>query len=103
MSIEEVIKAAVMTDPKSKDDEKELDEEQEFENRERVVFEKTKRQQEQKEYLNRLFVVIESYFRHFWTLVLSVLKTEFLDEKEKTRLDFNLGREKVIFLVAWFM
>ncbi len=69
MSIEEVIKAAVMNDPEPQESqesqEDETDLEQEFQNKDKVVFEKTKRQQEQKEFLNRLFIIVESYFRHF--------------------------------------
>jgi len=66
MSIEEVIKAAVMKDPEPQESqEDETDLEQEFQNKDKVVLEKTKRQQEQKEFLNRLFMIVESYFRHF--------------------------------------
>ena len=61
MSIEEVIKAAVMNDKEIQKEELEV----RIENADEVIFEKTKRQQEQKEFLNRLFIVVESYFRHF--------------------------------------
>ncbi|MHA1910337.1 MAG: hypothetical protein ACTSYA_01465 [Candidatus Kariarchaeaceae archaeon] len=65
MSIEEVIKAAVMTDPKTQVEKIEIDMTQHLQNKERIMVEKTKRQHEQKEFLNRLFMVVESYFRHF--------------------------------------
>jgi hypothetical protein len=63
MSIEEIIKAAVMTDPKTRNEEADI--ELDLQNKAKVEVEKTKRQQEQKEFLNRLFIVVESYFRHF--------------------------------------